>query len=457
MATGSAMAAAAAPPPASDAVRRDAREIFDRLIRFETSIGKGQVPKAADYLAERFRGGGFPASDVHVLPLGETASLVVRYRGDGRGGRPIAFLAHLDVVTAKREDWQRDPFTLTEGKGYFFGRGTADIKSEVALLTATFLRLKAERFVPSRDLIIAFTGDEETGMRTAEDLVTTHRTLVDAEYALNADGGGGTLAETDGRPVSYGVQGAEKSSVTFLLTVRNPGGHSSRPRADNAIYELADALQALRRFHFPIKWNEWTLDDLKASSAVTPGPLGPALERFVAHPGDPAAVEEIAKDPGFANLICTTCVATMLSAGHAVNALPQSATATVNCRIFPETSAAEVQATLQRLVGPRVEIAATGEPRVAEASPVRDDVLKAVTHAVNVAHPGAVISGKMAAYATDGAVFRRAGIPTYGVSSLFGKDSEDFSHGLNERITVDAFYAGLTHWWVMIHDLAGQP
>ena len=442
---------AAAPEP----VRREAREIFAAIVGIESSIGKGQVPKVADYLAERFRRGGFPAADVHVLPLGETASLVVRYRGSGRGGRPIALLAHMDVVTARREDWQRDPFTLTEENGYFFGRGSADIKSEIAVLTATFLRLKAEHFTPSRDLIIVFSGDEETEQLTAQDLATHHRDLIDAEFALNGDGGGGTLAEADGHPVAYAVQGAEKSSATYLLTVHNPGGHSSRPRKDNAIYELADALESVRAYQFPLMWNDWTLESFRAAGQVTPGALGAALSRFAASPGDAAAAAEIAQDPAFVGLIRTTCVATMLQAGHAENALAQSATATVNCRIFPGTSAAAVKETLQQQVGPHVEIALAYEPLLSDASPMREDVMHAVRHAVAVAHSGAIVSGAMAAYATDGAVFRRAGIPTYGTSGLFIKDSDDFSHGLNERISVASFYASLTHWYVLLHDLAG--
>ena len=451
-----AAASATMPAPAPSAsVRHDAREIFATLIGIETSIGKGQVPKAAEYLAERFRRGGFAAADVHVVPLGESASLVVRYRGSGKGGRPIAFLAHLDVVTAKREDWQRDPYKLTEENGYFFGRGTSDIKSEVATLTETFLRLRADGFVPSRDLIIAFSGDEETEQLTASDLVEHHRDLVDAEFALNGDGGGGTLDETTGRPLSYNVQGAEKSSVTYLLTIRNPGGHSSRPRPDNAIYELADALEAVRAYQFPLKWNAWTLEDFHASATATPGALGAALARFADHPGDVAAAAEISKDPGSVGLIRTTCVATMLQGGHAENALPQSATATVNCRIFPGTSALDVKETLLRLAGPKVEIVMAHEPLLSDASPMRADVMQAAKHAVAVAHPGAVVSGAMAAYATDGAVYRRGGIPTYGISGLFEKSSDEFSHGLNERIPVDMFYAALTHWYVLIHDLAG--
>ena len=444
-----------APPPTPDAVRNQARGIFAKLISIESSIGKGNVPKVAEYLAEQFRAGGFAAADVHVLPLGESASLVVRYRGTGKGGKPVAFMAHMDVVTAKREDWKRDPFTLTEEGGYFYGRGASDIKSEVATLTATFLRLKAEKFVPSRDLIIAFSGDEETEQYTTIDLVEHHRDLVDAEFALNGDGGGGTLTETDGRPLSYVIQGAEKSSVTYLLTVRNPGGHSSRPRRDNAIYELADALEAIRAYHFPVKWNDWTLQDFKAAGSVRPGTFGDALTKFAANPGDAVAAEVISTDPEFVGLVRTTCIATMLQGGHAENALPQSATATVNCRIFPGTTATDVKNTLQEIVGAKVEFALAHEPLVSDASPMRPDVMKAVTRAVNQTFPGATVTGTMAAYATDGSVFRRGGIPTYGASGLFMKNSDDFAHGLNERVSVDAFYKALTYWYVLMHDLAG--
>jgi hypothetical protein len=238
---GAALAKAPAPVRAGApaAERAQAREIFEHIVGIESSVGKGNVPAVANYLAGLFLAGGFPAADVHVLPLGETASLVVRYRGNGRGGRPIDLIAHMDVVTANRGDWQRDPFRLIEENGYFFGRGTSDVKQEVALITTTFLALKARGYVPTRDLIVAFSGDEETEMTTARDLVTTHRDLVDAEFALNADGGGGVLAEATGKPELFYLQGAEKSSVSYTLTTRNPGGHSSMPRPDNAIYELA--------------------------------------------------------------------------------------------------------------------------------------------------------------------------------------------------------------------------
>jgi acetylornithine deacetylase/succinyl-diaminopimelate desuccinylase-like protein len=439
--------------PSAD-LRAQARDIFAHIVGIESSIGKANVPRVAQYLAERFKSGGFPAADIHVLPLGETASLVVRYRGSGGGGRPIALIAHMDVVTAKRGDWQRDPYRLTEENGFFFGRGTSDVKQEVALLTATFLRLKAEGFVPTRDLIIAFSGDEETAQATARDLVTTHRDLVDAEFALNGDGGGGVLREGAATPLIFYVQGAEKSSAQYILTTHNAGGHSSEPRTDNAIYELADALKAVQRYEFPVKWNEWTIGDFKAASLVNEGALGKAMARFAADPGNAAAAAEISKNPAFVGRIRTTCVATMLSGGHAENALPQSASATINCRIFPGTSAAEVQQTLQGLAGPKVEVRLGYDALVSSASPMRTDVMHAVEKAVAASDPGAPVVPTQAAYATDGAVYRNAGIPTYGVGGVFIMDSEEFAHGLNERIRVNEFYNGLIYWGVLIKALA---
>jgi acetylornithine deacetylase/succinyl-diaminopimelate desuccinylase-like protein len=441
---------------ATERAREQAREILRAAIAYPTQVGAGQVPLLAQYLAGRFRAAGFPAADVQVLPLGETASLVVRYRGDGSGGRPIALLAHMDVVTAKREDWQRDPFTLVEENGYFYGRGTLDIKGEVALLTATFLRLKAEGFVPTRDLIIAFSGDEETAQSTALGLVGAHRALVDAEFALNGDGGGGVLDEQTGKPTLFYVQGAEKSYQSFEITTHNAGGHSSEPRLENAIYELADALVALRAYRFPVMWNDWTLGDFKAAGAVTAGPLGAAMTRFANDPHDSAAADEIGKDPAKVGRTRTTCVATLLRGGHADNALPQSATATANCRMFPGVTAEQVRAALQGAVGDKAVVQALAHYPAADASPMRADLMAAIGRAVASAMPGARVVPTMASYATDGAVFRAGGMPTYGVGSAAIKDSEAFAHGLNERLPVASFYAGLEYWDVLLHELAGR-
>jgi acetylornithine deacetylase/succinyl-diaminopimelate desuccinylase-like protein len=448
------MTAAHAAAPAS--VRAEAREILAKTVAMPTAVGLGQVPVMAQYLADRFRAAGFPEDDIHVLPSGDSASLVVRYRGNGKGGKPILVIAHMDVVTAKPEDWERDPFTLIEEDGYFFGRGTLDIKGEIALITATFLRLKAENFVPTRDLIIAFSGDEESAMATTRELAAKYRALIDAEFALNGDGGGGKFDEATGEPRFYQLQGAEKSYASFTLTARNPGGHSSQPRPDNAIYDLATALKALQGFSFPVMWNEWTVGSFRAAAPVTPGALGQAMAQFAAHPGDAEAAAELARHPALIGRTRTTCVATLLEGGHADNALPQSATATVNCRIFPGHSLDDVRTSLQQLAGAGIEVKVVGEPHTSPPSPLRKDVQAAVTQAVHATHPGVPIVPDMAPYATDGSIFRAAGIPTYGVSSLFIKESDEFAHGLNERIPVAAFYAGLDHWYVLLTSLAGR-
>ncbi len=446
-------AATAAATTTQDAVRVEARGIFQDIVAFQTAEGHGQVPVMARYLAGKFKAGGFTDEDIEILPHGETAALIVRYRGKDRAAKPILLLAHMDVVEARAEDWERDPFMLIEENGYFYGRGTADVKQEVALLTTTFLRLKREGFVPQRDVVIAFSGDEETNMQTTRDLA---KRLAGAEFALNGDGGQGVLDEQTGKPTVYYIQGAEKYYVSFELTTRNPGGHSSQPRPDNAIYDLADALEALRRYQFPVMWNDWTLGSFKAAAAVTPGPLGEAMAKFAADPHDTAAADVLSGNPQIVGKLRTTCVATMLRGGHAENALPQSATVTVNCRVFPGTPLAEVASTLQRIVGDKVEVKVIGEPHPSDPSPMRADVLGATKRAVYANYAGVPIVPEMAPYATDGSVFRSAGVPTYGVSSMFIKGSDEYSHGLNERIAVPAFYAGLEHWYVLITQLGGS-
>jgi acetylornithine deacetylase/succinyl-diaminopimelate desuccinylase-like protein len=446
--------AAAAAPAAYDA---RLREIFATVIGMQTSIGMGQVPKLAGYLATKFRDAGFPEADIHILPLGETASLVVRYRGDGSGGRPIDLMAHLDVVTAKREDWQRDPYTLIEENGYFFGRGTIDIKQEVAELTATFLRLQAEGFKPRRDLIIVFTGDEETAEVTTADLVEHHRDLVDAEYALNGDGGVGVLNEKTGAAEAFFVQGAEKTYADFELTARNPGGHSSRPRPDNAIFELADAIKKVQAYRFPVMWNDWTLKNFEAAARFTPGPLGKAMTSFVANPHDEAAADLLYQDPAYVGKTRTTCVPTLLKGGHASNALPQMAQVNLSCRVFPGHAIDSVRATLQELVGDKIVVKPGNVGVVSDASPLNPALMAAIGKAVHSVHPGIPIVTEQASYATDGAVFRHAGIPTYGVQASFGKESENFAHGLNERIPVASLYDGAAQWYALIKELAGRP
>ncbi len=461
---GTLAAPAAAQPTAASYTQpyqRKAFEIYRTIVGMRTAAGQGMVPAMADYLAGQFRAGGFPAADVHVLPLtvpsGEkTAGLVVRYRGDGSSGKkPILLLAHMDVVDARREDWTRDPFVLHEERGYFFGRGSADDKFGVASLTATFLRLKAEGFVPSRDLVIAFSGDEETGMLSARDLVTTHRALTDAEFALNDDGGGGKLDET-GTPVAYFVQTAEKTYATFELTVTNPGGHSSTPRTDSAIFDLANVLKRLEAYRFPVAVNDTTRAYLREMGRLTPGPEGEAMGRLAADPADQAAADELWRRPEAVGITRTTCVPTMLRAGHAENALPQSATVTVNCRIFPGEAVDAVKATLERVANLKgLTITQVGEGLPSPASPLREDVTAAVTAAVHARYPGIPVIPYMAPYATDGREVRSAGIPTYGVMGLFMKDSDQFAHGRDERVPVEQLFGALEHWKGLLTRLAG--
>jgi acetylornithine deacetylase/succinyl-diaminopimelate desuccinylase-like protein len=432
--------------------RTEARDTFARLIAFKTVEGQGQVPVMAEWLAKKFRDGGFPGEDVQVLPMGETAALVVRYRGDGRG-KPVLVLAHMDVVAANPDDWQRDPFTLVEENGYFFGRGTADIKADIALVTTTFLRLKREGFKPRRDLVIVLTGDEETHQATTHALTTNHRALIDADYALNADGGGGRIDQASGKPAIYRIQGAEKAYATFTFTVRNRGGHSSMPREDNAIYELADVIKRLQAVTFPVMSNDWTRGNFAAEAKVTSPPLGPAMARFAANPQDAEAAAILSRSPENVGKLRTTCVATLLRGGHAENALPQLATATFNCRLFPGMSADEVEQRLKQAAGPNVEVERVFDLVESDASPLRDDVLDAVTRAVHATHPKLPVVPEMVPYTTDGNFFRSAGIPTYGVSAVYLKPSDELTHGLDERVPVDVFYSGLTHWHVLLTEV----
>ena len=452
-------AGAAAAEPGRGPIDAKSREIFAKVISIPTSLGNRKVPELAAYLAEEFRKGGFPAEDVTVvpfkLPADETASLVVRYRGDGSGGKPILLLAHMDVVTAKRSDWERDPYTFVEEDGFFFGRGTKDNKAGVAQLTALFLRLKAEKYVPKRDLIIYFSGDEETSQATTVQIAKNHRHLIDAEYALNSDSGGGTLDDNTGKPTLFAIQTAEKTYADYTLTTRNPGGHSSAPRADNAIYELATALVKLRAYSFPVMWNDTTVASFRAGGKTTPGELGEAMAKFAANPRDEAAAQVLAADSGIVGQTRTTCVATMLEGGHAENALPQSASANVNCRIFPGVKPEDVLNTLRGVVGEGVVVTTRTDPMSSDPSPLRKDVIDAVTRVVHKFYPGVPVVPYQGSGATDGLVFRSIGIPTYAVDPTFMRKKESFAHGLNERIPVKSFYEGNEIWYQLVKDLAG--
>lgn len=442
--------------------QREALEIFRDIISMRTAAGHGKVPAMAEYLAQRFRDAGIDEEDIEVIPMvvsngEEVASLVVRYRGNGLASKkPILLLAHMDVVDAIRSDWVRDPYTLIEEDGYFFGRGTSDNKTGIAMLTATFARLQREGFTPTRDLIIAFTGDEETTMENIQTLVTEHRDLVDAEFVLNSDAGGG-YRDHNHDPVSYLLQAAEKTYADFELTIRNPGGHSSRPRADNAIYELATVLKNIEQYRFPSRINEVTEGYFREMAPLVGGELGEAMGEYARNPGNPEAQAVLETHPSEVGTTRTTCVATMLRAGHAENALPQSATATINCRVFPGVPAEEVKAQLFRAAAnPALEINSIYDANEGPMSPLREDVTAAVAEAARTNYGDVPLIPEMSKGATDSQYTRMAGMPSYGVSGLFMRPEDMFAHGLNERVPVDSFFTALDYWHQVLTELGSE-
>ena len=432
-------------------------EIYTRIIGVESSKNLGNVPKVANYLADELLAAGFPEEDVEIVPLGETASLIARYRGDGSSGKaPILLLGHMDVVEAFLEDWERPPFELTRDDTYFYARGSDDNKFGVAQLTSTFIRLRKEGFVPNRDLIIAFSGDEESDMTTTRMLAYEREDLAKAEFALNSDAGGGDLS-ADGKPVVYRIQAAEKTYVTWEITAHNPGGHSSRPRPDNAIYELAHAITRIQGYQFPVRWNDMTLAYFQETGKQLGGDLGNAMIQFADNPQDKAATDRLAIESSYVGTTRTTCVVTMLQAGHAENALPQSATATVNCRVFPGVPVAEIETLLKQVIGnDTIEFKQLEEATESPISELSPDVVAAVSKAVHTRYADVKVIAYMESGGTDGMHFRMAGIPTWAVSGLFMNPDEMYAHGLNERVPIKAFYDALDHWSIILKELAGN-
>ncbi len=431
-------------------------EIFKTIIEVDTSKAMGNTPKVARYLADELIAAGFPEEDIEILRKDDLAALIVRYRGNGSSGKkPILFLGHMDVVEAYEEDWERPPFTLTSDEINFYGRGTIDNKFGVAQLTSTFIKLKKEGFVPTRDLIIAFSGDEESGMLTTRMLAYERPDLAEAEFALNSDAGGGDL-DVHGKAITYNIQAAEKTYATWEITARNPGGHSSRPRLDNAIYDLAGAIKNIQGFKFPVQSSDMTRNYFKVTGEQLGGELGAAMLAFASDPTDEAAAERLSRESSYVGTTRTTCVVTMLKAGHAENALPQSATATVNCRIFPGVPVSEIEAILKQVVAnDALEFKSTYDTVESPVSELREDVVDAVSVAVEQRYPKVQIIAYMESGGTDGMHFRRAGIPTWAVSEIFMNPNEMFAHGLNERVPIKAFYDALDHWSIIIHKLAG--
>ncbi|MBB5711499.1 M20/M25/M40 family metallo-hydrolase [Sphingomonas xinjiangensis] len=432
-----------------------ALELLKRGIAFRTVAGPGnQTFDYATYLKSTLVAGGFAAEDVRVEKLGDTAYLVARYRGTAKNGaKPILVSGHMDVVEAKPADWERDPFTPVIENGYLFGRGASDMKYDLSTFLSTLSQLKREGYMPGRDIVVLLSGDEETAMKTTAALANQYH---EAELLLNLDGGGGELDE-NGKPVIFGVEGAEKTYGDYELSVTNPGGHSSAPRTPNAIYQLAHALERLETYQFPGQVNDVTKASWEASAAQAKDPkIAGAMRRFAANPNDLEARAVLRADPGLIGQTGTTCVATMVTAGHASNALPQRAAATVNCRIFPGTSVEQVQATLTQIVAdPEVKVRYVDTGTVAsDASPVRADLMQLVRRAVHARFKGVPVVPVMAAGASDSMWFRAKGVPSYGISPIFMKSSDSFSHGLNERTPLSEIAPSIVYYKTVVTGLA---
>jgi acetylornithine deacetylase/succinyl-diaminopimelate desuccinylase-like protein len=433
-----------------------ARAIYKELVEINTTdTPAGSVTKAADAMAARLKAAGFPDADIRVLgPDPRKHNLVVRYRGTG-AKRPMLLLAHLDVVDAKREDWSFDPFVFREQDGWFYGRGTSDDKAMASQFVANLIRLKEEHFKPNRDLILALTADEEGGdFNGVEWLVKEHKDLIDAEFAIN-EGGGGTMRK--GKYLTNEVQASEKVYQDFTLEVTNAGGHSSLPVKDNAIYHLSEGLSRLAALEFPVELNEITRAYFERSALVETDPAIAADMRAVARPTpDAAAAARLsARLPYWNSMMRTTCVATRLAGGHANNALPQLATANVNCRILPGASPESVKARLQdALADPKIAISFVKDAHPSQPSPLRPDVMNAVESLTKEMFPGVIVVPVMSTGATDALHLRNGGIPTYGIDGNFGDIDDVRAHGRDERVGVKQYFEGLEFLYRFIKRLA---
>jgi acetylornithine deacetylase/succinyl-diaminopimelate desuccinylase-like protein len=437
--------------------RQLSHDIFKQLIEINTTDSVGSTTVAAEAMARRLLDAGFPRSDVVVLgPNARKGNMVARLHGSG-AHKPVLLIGHLDVVEARRSDWTLDPFQFVEKDGYFYGRGTQDMKSDDAVWVTEFIRLKREGFKPDRDLILALTADEEGGLSNGVDwLIKNHRDLIDAEFVLNSDGGGVDTA--NGKPVIISMDATEKLYADFQLTVTNPGGHSSLPVPDNAIYHLADALTRLEGFQFPLELNDVTRTYFERMASVETGQQAADMRAILNHPPDPAAAARLSLDPLQNSTLRTTCVATRLDAGHANNALPQSAKANVNCRILPGHTREEVRQTLVRVFAdPKVTVGYVEHSgRVLDSAPnaqapppvkLRPDVMNTLDKIAAEMWPGTPVIPTMSTGASDGVYTNAAGMPTFGISGV-GIDMNDVrAHGRDERLRVESFYQGVDFYY----------
>jgi acetylornithine deacetylase/succinyl-diaminopimelate desuccinylase-like protein len=428
-----------------------ARSIFKELIETNTVHSTGNTTTAADAIAKRLKSAGYPEKDIQVVgPTVRNRNIVVRLHGTGKH-TPILFLAHLDVVEARREDWSLDPFKLTESDGYFYGRGTMDIKDGAAILVADFIRLKKEGYMPDRDLILALTAGEESGAEYngVEWLLKNQRALIDAEFCINMDAGDPQIK--NGKRINRTVQASEKAVLNLTLQVKNPGGHSSLPSKDNAIYRLANGLTKMEVFDFPAQFNEVTKSYFAKMSSFENGQLSEDMKAVSQNsPGD-IVINRLATSAYYNAMMRTTCVATMLDAGHAINALPQSAKATVNCRVMPGSTQAEIQKQVIDVVADsQIIVSVMTGLKNNPASALKPEFMQTVEQVTEKLWPGIPVLPVMEVGATDGIYLRGEGIPTYGISGVFIDVDDNRAHGKDERIGVKEFYDGLEYEYQLI-------
>jgi acetylornithine deacetylase/succinyl-diaminopimelate desuccinylase-like protein len=437
-----------------------ARDIFKELIEINTTDSpEGNVGTAAEAMAARLRAAGFADADVKVLgPVPNKRNLVARLHGRNPNAKPILFIGHLDVVQALKQDWapNLDPFKLNEIDGYFYGRGTSDIKEGDTFLMTSFIRLKQEGWVPPRDLILALTADEEGGdYNGVQWLLKNHRELIDAEYSINPDAG--DFLSHNGKRQLLGMQTSEKNYVDFLLEVKSDGGHSSRPSKDNAIYHLAAGLERLSAFDFPVELNETTRTYFERTASLQDPATAADFRAVAKNANDRAAVARLALSPYFNALMRTTCVATRLEGGHANNALPQTARAVVNCRMLPSDSVQQVQSTLKKVVADdRINVSVVGEAVPAPASDLNPRIMRKLEELSAKLYGGIPVVPQMDTGASDGKYLRIGGIPTYGVPGVFVDIDDVRAHGKDERIGVKDFYDGVEFYYLFIKSVAGD-
>ncbi len=424
------------------------RGLYKELIETNTAFSNGSCTLAAEKMAARLKAAGFKDNDIKLFSVPthpREGGLVAVLPGTDPKARAILLLSHLDVVEAKRADWTRDPFVMVEEDGYFYGRGASDDKAHVAIFTDTMARLKAGGTKLRRPLKLALTCGEEGGngdvFNGAEWLVKEHKDWIDAEFALNEGSVG--IRDTDGKPVSLGMQAGEKVYQDFRVEATNPGGHSSRPRPDNAIYELATALSSIGAYEFPVQFSDTTRAYFTETARLTGGETGAAMLRLLANPQDNAANSVVSKDPTFHSMLRTTCVATMLDGGHANNALPQRAGANVNCRMFPGDPVENVRMQLARAAGnPAITVTPSGDISPTPPPPPLTPLVYGTARKLAEKHfPGVPVLPAMSTGATDGRFLNALGIPTYGVPGRFSDPDGNGVHGLNERKSVAGLYA----------------